>query len=399
MSPARRLPWIPLAVGAALAIVAAVVAVSLFTRTEWGRERVLAYTLKTLGGRLNGTLLVERLEGDLFTGARLYDVSLVDRQGRPVLRSDSAYIDYRLPTFFGGDVVIRRLDLYSPDLFLRRLPGDSLWNYQQVLLDTTRVRRGPGRATLIDRLNIVDGDVEVVLPWEPDRRLTPAQQRREVREALSDTSRLAVKRVPGGLLRTMTFRVDTGSIAQLSIAPDERGGTYLRVSGAEGLANLYRDEPLRIRSLQGELALRSGLLRYRAPTLVLPRSRVTTSGTIDMRGEEPRYDLRVLGSNVALSDMQWLYPPFPERGRADFRMWLETRPQGTLYRFRDVRFSAPGTRMVGHFGLLVGDTVIFSDVDLVARPLDVPTVRQMLPWEIPIRGLRIGSLEIQSPAR
>ena len=46
----------------------------------------------------------------------------------------------------------------------------------------------------------------------------------------------------------------------------------------------------------------------------------------------------------------------------------------------------------------MGDSLLFSDISLRADPLDVNTVQAMLPVEVPVRGLRIGSVEIRSPA-
>jgi hypothetical protein len=156
--------------------------------------------------------------------------------------------------------------------------------------------------------------------------------------------------------------------------------------------------PLQVRDLQGELSLREGVMRYTVPNLVLPGSRVSSSGVVDLTGEEPLYDLAVNGSDVALDDLQWLYPPLPDEGEATFRMALETTPGTVRVRAVDVDFAAPGTRLTGGFEMVMGDTLLFNDISLRADPLDVNTVQAMLPMEIPVRGLRIGSVEIQSPA-
>lgn len=393
----HRRVWTLVLAGVLAAIALSVGALAVITRTQWGRERVLEYTLTSLGGRLRGGLEAERLEGNLITGAVLHTVAVRGEDGELILTSDSAYVNYELPTFFGGDVVLTELVLYSPELFLRRLPTDSLWNYQQLLLDTARVE-GPGRATLIDHARFVDAEVMVKLPWEPEPDLPQRQREREIREALTDTSRLVVEQVPGGYLRTLYFDVEEGEITDLVISSDQRGGTYLQVAGATGVARLYRGPPLLIRDVQGELALRAGVLRYEAPLIVLPQSRLQSVGTVDMREEEPRYDLVVSGRRVAFSDLQWLYPPLPDEGLATFRFWWETRPEGTLYRVRDLELTAPGTRLVGHFGLVVDGALLFSDVELVADPLRVETIEQMLPTELPVRGLHIGAVEISSPA-
>ena len=383
----------------AMALIAAVLMA--FTQTDRGRARILAITLETLGGQLSDSskLVVSRLEGGMFSGARMYGIVLTDPAGRTMVAADSAYIDYQLPTFFGGDVVIDRLVVYHADVLLYRLPGDSLWNYQAVLQDTTpKVPGQRGRATVINAMRMVDATVTVRVPWEPDDRLSPAEQAAEIDAALSDTSRLAVESVPGGYLRTIVARTPDASVEALIVAPDERGGTYLRVANGSAEIDLFRDEPLRLQGLQGELSLREGLMRYSTPMLALPSSRLSSSGVIDLRGDEPLFDLQVSGTEVALRDLQWLHPPLPSNGEASFQLGVETTPDALRFKAVDLALTAPGTRLVGGFEMLMGDSLLFSDISLRADPLDVNTVQAMLPVEVPVRGLRIGSVEIRSPA-
>ena len=369
-----------------------------FTRTVAGRERVLEYTLTTVGGRLNGHLDVERLEGNLVTGAKLYELVILDADSALILRADSAYANYELPSFFGGDAVLNELVLYSAEVALRRFPGDSLWNYQELLTDTTPgPADAPGRATIIENARLVDTRVTVRLPWAPDSTASAGEQAVEVREALADTSRLEVATHPDGYLRTMRFEVDDARISDLVISGDERGGTFVAVDSARARAYLYRGEPLEVRQVEGELALRAGVMRFSAPTVALPGSRLSARGVVDMSGGEPRYDLTVDADTVDLDDMAWLYPRLPEQGRASFGLTLETRPDGLYFGVRELRFSAPGTRVVGTFGAVMGEeTLQFTGVDLTAQPLRVETIEQMLPQGLPVRGLHIGAVEIRS---
>jgi hypothetical protein len=393
----HRRVWRLVLSGAALALALGFVALVALTRTDWGRGRVLGYTLRAVGGRLNGVLVVKRLDGNLITGARLYGIELRGRDGERVVRADSAYADYELPSFFGGDVVLRRLVLYNSEVSLSRLPGDSLWNYQKILLDTTKV---PGttasRATLIRSARFVDAKVTVRAPWEPAKYLSPRERAQAIRDALADTSRLEVTRAPGGYLRRMDFQVADARTTDLVIAGDDRGGTYLRVDSAAARAMLYRGKPLVVRDVRGELSFHDGVVRYRMPRVVLPASTVTSVGTIDMRQPEPLYDLTVDVPHVTLTDMEWLFPQLPQGGEAAFRMSLETRKEGTLYRFTGLRFTAPGTRLVGSFGVLMDGTLQFTDVNLTAAPLRVRTIEEMLPSGLPVRGLQIGEVEIHS---
>ena len=79
--------WGPF-LGAMIGVVVLIFAFALLlTQTNPGRERVLAITLETLGGQLSeGSLLrVGRLEGGLFTGARMYDIELLDPSGQTMV--------------------------------------------------------------------------------------------------------------------------------------------------------------------------------------------------------------------------------------------------------------------------------------------------------------------------
>lgn len=372
----------------------------LLTQTDPGRERILAITLETLGGQLSpgSRLTVEHLEGGMFTGARMYGIELVDPAGRIMVSADSAFIEYQLATFFGGDVVIDDLVLHDAEVLLYRMPGDSLWNYQAVLQDTTPPSETDrrGRATILRGLRLVDSEVTVRLPWAPADDLSEAEREREIEAALSDTSRLAVESVPGGYLRTIFARTPDTVIEALTVAPPERGGTYLRIARSAATVDLYRDAPLRIEGMEGELSLQEGVLRFVAPRVELPDSRLAISGVMDMSGDEPRYDLLIGGDEVALRDVQWLYPAFPDDGRAEFRMQLETRPDELFMRTRDLVLEAPGTRLAGNFTMLMGDSLLFSDVALRADPMDMGTVEEMLPVAIPVRGLEIGAVEVES---
>lgn len=380
--------------GLVIGILLVVMIVALVSQTGWGRERALGFTLKTLGGQLNGKLIVERLEGNLLTGARLYEITLNDADGDLFLSADSAYLDYQLPTFFGGDIVIERLVVYDPDLYLRKLPGDTAWNYQEIFADTTPSTGNP-RATLVDLAEFVDGLVIVRGTWEPEGDLTGTAREVAIEEALSDTSRLLVERVPGGFVRTMRFEELDAVASRILISGDERGGKYLQIDNISTLAYVWAT-PARIERGRGEVLLRGDLVQFRATPLVLPESQAALWGTVSFTDDAPRYDVHARGEEVALSDLQWIYPPFPSEGTVTGDLWFETRDEGMFYEVHDLTLRAPGTVIEGEASLVFGDTLRFLNADLEAEPLRVETVQQMLPIDIPVEGLRIGAAEIHA---
>lgn len=400
----RETGWLAGGLLAALLLLA--VALTLLTRTDWGRERVLAFTLGRLGAGIQGELVVNRLEGGLLGGARLYGLAIRSQDGEPFLVADSAYLDYSLRTLTTPRIYIEELVLYDPEVYVRRLPGDTLWNYQKIFAGPPEGEEAPERITLVDRMVVVDGYARVQLPFDPEEEFedfSPRERERELELALSDTGQLVVERVPGGYLRTIEALDVDGRLSRIRFAPGSAAGTYLAVDRMNGVVRFFR-EPFRVRQLEGELALVEDRVEFRAPGFLLGSSPVSSQGVIRLgeREEDPLYDVVFRSERMALEDLEWLYPHVPEDAVAELTLRIETRPdrESTLYWFRDAVLRAPGTRIAGDFGVIVNDTLRFVDVDLQADPLRVSTIEEMLPEGIPVRGLRIGAVEVTGrPAR
>jgi hypothetical protein len=382
-------------------VIAGIIGVAMvlsFSQTGWGRAQILGYTLQTLGGRLNGQLTIERLEGNLITGARIYQLALRDHDGVPLALVDSAYIQYRVATLLGGDVVITRLVLYDVRIDIFRMPGDTVWNYQEILRDPDPDPEAPPGATLIERMRLHNTHVRIRGPIEPDPRLSPARWERELSEMLAD-DRWMIEEVPGGHLREMLFDIHGAAISELFIGPDERGGIYLELTEGSADVRLWRDPPLEVRGARAQLHLHDGIVNYSAPEIVLPNTRGESVGRIDLRGDRPMYDVVVTTPAFALADLRWLYPWLPEdpaAGRGSLRLWIEDRPDDLLVLAQDVVLEMPDTHITGQFGVLTGPDVFrFVDVDLEASPLNVESVERLLPADLPVEGLRIGSAVIR----
>ncbi len=404
-SDERRLrgPFRWIAIGIGIALTLGVALILLLTQTDRGREEVLAVTLRTLGGRLNGELTVGRLEGGLITGARLYDIALRDTVGVPLLVADSAFIRYRLATLTGGDIVITRLDVYDAEVDIFRMPGDTIWNYQGILEDPDPdPEPGTAGATFLERMNLFDVSITMRSPVEPDPRLSPTAQEAQVAEILADTARYDLEEVPGGYLSTSRFDVSEAAVAELFIGPDERGGTYLEVHGGTVDIWLWRGDPLQVRDARASLHLREGMLVYEAPEVVLPDTRGASFGTVDLRGDRPLYDVAITTPEFAFSDLRWLYPWLPEdpaAGGGAGNLRVVDREDGMAVVAREVELEMPGTRVTGRFGLLVApESLQFVDVDLEAEPLRLESVEQLLPADLPVEGLVIGGATVRGGA-
>jgi hypothetical protein len=394
--------------GLLMGVALAFLVLNIVARTSWGREKVLSITLNALGKSINsgsGGLTVARSEGNLFEGARLYGVRLHDRQGRNFVVADSAHAKYDVRTLLSPRIVVDSLTLFQPDIWVFQMPGDSLWNYQAIFANNTpRDTTKPRVERLLQAgwIRLVNAHVRVETPFRADTTLSVRQQQRFIREALTDSSPVVIRRVPGGYVRTIDLRRMQGIMRNVRFAPGSPRGSRFTIESLAGNVHFYR-RPIEIRQLQGNLALFNDHVEFDFPLGRLPGSRLAASGVVRLdsfpewydRRQGPAYDVAIRGDSLAFKDMQWLYARFPSDARGRLNLLIETRPGGVMITARNADLRAPGTRIAGSFGMVLGDTLRFVDVDVRARPLRASFIERMLPDGLPVQGLVLGGAEIR----
>ena len=391
--------------GVAIGVLLVVLLLNVVARTQRGHEFVLKRTMAALGKNVQGDLSVRHIDGNLFEGAKLYGVRLQDKQGRAFIVADSAYLNYRVTTLLTPRIHITRATLYDPEIYVFKLPGDSLWNYQAIFASPTP--RDPNRprverTTLLDTVRMVNGLVRLQTPWVPDSTLSPRMRRAEIANMLSDTSLVLVDTIAGGYIRTMNFTRLHGRISGVRFAPGSRTGSRIHVDSLRGVAQIFRDT-VRFNQIQGKVALLPGHVELDAPVMSLPGSLLSLSGVVRTdsfpewfdKSKAPMYDLAFSTDSVSFRDLQWLYPRFPSEARGKLSLRIEHRPEGMMFLGRGADVRARGTHIVGDFGMILGDTLRFVDVNLEADPVNTATIERMLPEGLPVQGLRLGGAEIR----
>lgn len=417
---ARNLGWLGggLLVGAALAFLVA----NIVARTRPGHEWVLKQTLKAIGGQIQGgRLTVARVEGNLFEGARLYGISLVDPQGRAFLAADSAYGKYDVRTLLAPQIVIDSLTLYHPRIWVFKLPGDSLWNYQSIFRDTVppdTTRPRLERSTDIAWVKFVDGTVRVETPFHADTTLSRAAQQAQLRQFMSDTGEVIIRQVPRGYVRTVNVARLFSTMTKVRFAPGSSLGTRVHVDTLRGNVQFYR-KPIVIDYLTGNLSLpgtemgstgyarydslKTGFVEFDVPDARLPHTRLTLSGVVRFDNypkwfdpnQGPMYDVAMRSDSLSFRDFQWLYARFPGDMAGKMGLLIETRPGGIMIDARDAHLRAPGTHIDGDFGMILGDTLRFVDVNVDSRPIRTSFIEHLLPQGLPVRGLVLGGVDIR----
>lgn len=367
-------------------------AILLLGRTGFGTAGVGERAVRFLDDRMVGDIQVGRITGGgILRGVTLHQVTVDDSTGQPFLRADSARLSYDLLTFLSGDVVLDRVELWNPTVRLERMPGDTVWNYERVFgspePDTTAAGAGGESLVLLEDARVHGGTVIVRIPWQPEagEPLEPA-----------DSARLILEPAAGGLVRVMRFQGVNGELSRLLLESPSGEGMLFRAERLATRAYIW-EQPLEIEQMEATVTIRDSLIAFEVDELRLPSSRASGVGRV-VTADDNRFDVELDADHVALADLRWLLPELPEEGGASGRFRVQQRPGGSmLIRGRDIDVDAPGTRVRGDFGVVTGDILYFTEVDLAADPLDLDFVDQLLPGDLPVRGLMIGEVRVEGP--
>lgn len=362
--------------------------VLVLTRTEWGVERAGQYIVRQIEGSINGTLTVERVtaNGSLLHGVTLHGVVLTDPDDRPFVRADSARLNYNLRTLLGGSVIFDGLTLYGPDVTLERLPGQTDWNYDRIFADTTAPDTAAVQSpadtmaglVLIRDATIVNGRVRVRSPWEP--------------EPSADTARLVLETVPGGRVRTLRFDSVNARLPEVVWSSPDVDGQRFTVDRLAARAFIW-STPVDVQDLTGVVAIQDSVIDFQAQPVRLPDSELYGDGRVVVGRDQNRYTLEAVATRAAFRDFRWLYPRLPSQGGGSLRFHMETRPSGSLlFMVRDAELSMQGSEVSGSFGVVTGDTLRFTEVDLNVQPLDLDVLASVMPDGFPLSGLVMGEV-------
>jgi hypothetical protein len=377
-----------IAIGILSGLLLASAAIFLLSRTDWGMERVRGFAVSWLEERVDGELRLGRISGaGLLGGVIIHDFGIVDPTGRPFLATDSIELSYNIRTLLGGQVVLNNVVLYGPNIVLEQLPGDTIWNFEHVFPDRT-----PGddtaptrRLIMFDDARIVDGTATVRFPFETDGPIEPR-----------DTARLMIEEFPSGPARAMRFDRLNARLERVIWESPIEPGRLINITSFDGRGFVWRD-PFYVENMRGTLTMVDTVVAFDMPEVSLPGSSAALLGRVIVHEGGNDIDVRVESSRVAFSDLDFLHPQVPEEGGGSLVLRVQSQPDGTLWLVEDARLSTPGTNIAGSFGVVTGETMYFTRVDLRASPLDVELIERMLPGGLPVDGLLVGTVEVSGP--
>jgi autotransporter translocation and assembly factor TamB len=132
---------------------------AIVTQTAWFKEWMRGFIVRQASNYLNGELSIGRLDGNLFYGVELEDVS-VTMDGETVVAIKDVGLDYNALSFLRGHAVIDDIRLNQPMFRLEKTAEG--WNLARLVKVRTPERPQPRRRPIeIGEIGISDGTVYV----------------------------------------------------------------------------------------------------------------------------------------------------------------------------------------------------------------------------------------------
>lgn len=397
MAMSRRRIILLAAAASLLALVALLLSgVGIFTRTDWGRERLRAFAEGYLNDRIGGKIHIGRISGSLFSDLVVDSLELREKNDSLFLATGRVEV-----TFDPRDLLEQRLVFASARIAnaVVRVAEDSvgMLNFRRIFPPGPP---GPPRTTrswgdyIVVRHGVVEAvDLTLITRWRPPEELGEAERDSVVREALARTDRV-VRRAPGGFERVQRWtngRLEIGDSRIDDRDPEGRRFQVIRLDIDES------DPPFQFRNASGTVQMAGDSLRADVTHFELPGSSGHMRGTVRWGNGPVRYDLAIVGDTVSLADVAWVYPTLPTEGggKMNLRIRNQRDPRIIDYAITNMDVGSTGSRLRGDMTFGIGGPVtILKDVDLTAQPLDFRLVETLsgAPLPVPWRGTITGTL-------
>ena len=239
--------------------------------TPWGNERVRQLVVSQANDRMNGTLAVGSLRGNLLSSATLTDVRLLDSARRPLFDARRVQVSYGLWPALQGRVVIRSLVLDTPVVVLDKQPG-ARWNFMSLLPPSTTPKDTSKRGGVppeLSNITVHHGRMIYRRPWSPDTTLTLDRRDSAIARALGGKTRSRTERVAGGFQRVLDYRDIDARLSSVRLARDGQP-TAVEIAALSMIAEPYRPPAIDVRSLTGTLYASKDSLWWRGARMSLP---------------------------------------------------------------------------------------------------------------------------------
>jgi len=368
---------------AAVAIVAVLLVAGVFviTNTDWGREQARKRVLAALQENSHGIIRVGKVTGNLLKGFTLHDLVITDSAGAPFVKADEASARYTIGSLRSKHVEFDDVRLVRPVIVLDRQPGGR-WNYDRIFPRDTltpegRKKTGWGTWIRFTDVTLVDGDVTVRSPWEPNAGLTGAEKKDVIRVALGPEGRLLLEKVPGGYQKISSFHHIDAKLPLLRLEDPAFKSRRADVASLSMIAEPFRPPTAIVKSLVGGFDFTDDSLWWQNVKVTLPNSTLQGSGRYTIANND--MTLRLRGDPVATADIRWVYPRIPERGSGKLDFAMDWVGDTSIYIAKNADVQLADAHFSGDLGITVAENMSVHNTNVRFTRLDTRLIEQIFP--------------------
>jgi len=359
------------------------------TLTPPGRALLARTVSRMLDEIIIGQVKVGAISGSFVYDLTLEDLVVRDTSGALLADLPRVRINYRLPNFLAGQVVLSAIQLDHPTIQLIK-HRNGLMNYEEVL--GLKKGKGGGRSPLIEfhDVKVNGGALRIALPWNPSSTLkTPAQRDSALAAERAKPGRL-IEEATEGLRKVILLSDLTTRMSRLRIAtPDHKPFTI----DLDSLATRVSDPAVTLRNAVGRVRLRGDSAVFSLSRGALPGTRFSGGGAITWPHDTVLFDFQANSPQASLDDLRWVSPDFPSMTGSGVLVARSETGTLTAYDIRDLHLRDDTQRIDGDLVALTDRKrgLGFRDMRLTLRDLDLDAVRPYLDT-LPFWGRVSGSV-------
>ncbi len=380
MAPRRRtivLATAAVLLGIVALSVSAVVAV---TQTDRGRAMIMRALVPTLRAAVPGYLYVGRVGGTLFTDITIDSLEIREPNGRPFVATGPIRVTYDPRDLLDRRIVIKSLDIQRPRLTVVDYGADD-WNWKRALLrggPSRPRRRGDfGEYVVLDTATLHDVNLVVRQPWTLSDTLKGAKRDSTLHYNLTRLDG-EVRQDGDKYFRVWRFARGDLALGRSRIADPDSAGARLAL---QKLDVVWVYPPFWFRNMRGTVRQLGDSLWMDGAQFQLAKSSGRGDAKIVWGGGLPvRYDIRIQGDTVAMSDVAWIDETLPRTGGGSTALTIRNDPKNLSvieYQLRNMDARSMRSHLTGRMTFGVGGPVLrVTDVALDLKPANTDLLRQ-----------------------
>lgn len=382
----------------ALGVLAAGIVVTL-TQSDYGRGKIRSFVLDQLAPKVHGKLYVGRLSGSLLTGLMVDSVEIRDPGDSIFLATGRITVQYDPRDLWDKRVLISRVQVEHPLVVLRK-DSTEQWNWRRVFPEgppdrAPKTQRGFGDYVVIDSATVRNASLVLTLPWTPSDSLHGTRRDSAIAAHLSRTD-TEIRRSGSHFAHSWRWTNADAELSRVRLAdPDSAGRLFVVTKVA--VKESY--PPLDIRNARATVKNLGDSIWLDIPHFDMPASTGKATGKVTWGSSLPiRYDIRVVGDSVSLSDVAWVYPTLPRTGGGRMKLHIKNEPRALEiidYAISDMDVRSTRSHLVGNMTYGVGgEVLIVKDVAMRADPINFDLIRTLngKPFPYDWQGDLIGTV-------